>query len=449
MEPAPPIDDDTFAAAMAPLGPFEPAVSLAVAVSGGPDSMALCLLADRWARRHGGTVLALTVDHRLRPDSAREAETVAGWLAAHGIDHRILAWRQANGPAAGSIQAAARTARYRLLEQACADAGILHLLLAHTRDDQAETVLLRLSKGSGVDGLAAMAPVRETGSVRLLRPLLDTGKRQLLATCQNFGQAWIEDPSNRATRFARGRLRQVAEALGTEGLSAERLADTAKRAGRARAALEATAGDWLGRHAAIYPEGYVRLDRAELLEAPQEIALRALSRCLLVVGGGQHPPRLDRLERLHSALQAGRDAGGRTLGGCRILTDRPGHLLICREPAATETVELAAEERSAAGAIDWDGRFRILPPPGRLSSDLRIRRLGVSGRKALRSAGLAAERMPAVAALSLPGLWDGDALYALPKFVSLHQRTKSCKVSVCGARFFPSRRLTDPAFAVV
>ena len=449
VDSGPPIDDDTFAVAMAPLGPFEPAVSVAVAVSGGPDSMALCLLADRWARRRGGSVLALTVDHGLRPDSAREAVTVAGWLGAHGIDHRVLTWRHSGGAAAGSVQAAARTARYRLLERACADAGILHLLLAHTRDDQAETVLLRLSKGSGVDGLAAMAALRETGSVRLLRPLLHVGKRRLQATCRRFGQAWIEDPSNLAPRFARGRLRRVAGALGAEGLSPERLADTAKRAGRARAALEAATGEWLGGNAAVFPEGYIRLDRARVLGAPEEIALRALSRCLLAVGGRAHPPRLDRLERLLDVLRAGEDAGGRTLGGCRVIADRSGGLLICREPAATEMVGVIEEDRAVGRSIHWDGRFRITPPPGRLPSDLQVRRLGVSGRTALRSAGLAAKRMPAVAALSLPGLWDGDALFALPKFVSLHQRTKSCKVSVCGARFYPSRRLTDPAFAVV
>lgn len=444
-----PLDDDAFASAMAPLGPFEPDPTVAVAVSGGPDSMALCLLADRWTRTRGGSVLALTVDHGLRTGSDREAGTVAGWLASRGIDHRILTWRHADGPATGSIQAQARAARYRILEQACADAGIFHLLLGHTRDDQAETVLLRLSKGSGIDGLAAMAPVRETGSVRLLRPLLDVGKRRLLATCRRYRQDWIEDPSNLAPRFARGRLRRVAKALGSEGLSPERLADTARRAGRARAALESATGEWLGKHAAIFPEGYIRLDRARFVDAPEEIAMRALSRCLLVVGGGAHPPRLDRLERLHGALRAGEDAGGRTLGGCRILTDRPGRMLICREPAATETVNLAGGDGCAVQTVVWDGRFRVLPPPGRLPCDLQIRRLGASGRTALRSAGLAAERMPAAAALSLPGLWDGDALFALPKIVSLHQRTKSCKVTVCGARFYPSRRLTDPAFAVV
>ena len=270
---------------MARLGPFEPSPTVAVAVSGGPDSMALCLLADRWARRQGGSVLALTVDHRLRTGSAEEAATVAAWLADRRIVHRVLPWRGRS--AGGSVQAAARTARYGLLEQACGEAGILHLLLAHTLDDQAETVLLRLSRGSGVDGLAAMAGVRETANIRLLRPLLDAGKPRLRATCRQFGQDWIEDPSNSAPQFARGRLRRVSAALEQEGLTADRLADTARRASRARSALDGGAAELLGRAAAVYPEGYATLDRARLMDAPEELALRALSRCLIAFGAGR------------------------------------------------------------------------------------------------------------------------------------------------------------------
>ncbi len=445
-----PLNDGAFAHAMTSLGPFEPSPELAVAVSGGPDSMALCLLADRWARAAGGSILALTVDHGLREESANEAETVAGWLAARGIRHRVLTWcHPGETTPSGSIQAAARDARYRLLERACEAAGILHLLLAHTRDDQAETVLLRLSKGSGVDGLAAMAAVRETGRVRLLRPLLTVSKRDLRATCRRFGQSWVEDPSNLAQRFARGRLRRSGQALAAEGLSADRLADTARRAGRARAALEAATGAWLGHAASVFPEGYVRLDRNALLQAPDEIALRGLSRCLLVTGAGRHAPRLDRLERLYGALcKDGRFAGS-TLGGCRVTADRSGDLLIWREPAATETLAVPTRHGRWTAPVEWDRRFRITPPSGRLPAGLQIRRLGAPGRAALRSTGLAAERVPSGTLLSLPGIWDGDTLFALPKFVSLQQRTKSCKVVVCGAEFVPSRRLTDPAFAVV
>ena len=155
-----PIGAAEFAALLDPLGPFEPAPLLAVGVSGGADSLALVLLADRWARARRGSVLALTVDHALRDGSAAEAAQVGHWLAARGIAHEVLRW---DGPKpATAIQETARAARYRLLGQRCAGTGILHLLLAHHRDDQAETVLLRRAQGSGRDGLAGMAAIRET-----------------------------------------------------------------------------------------------------------------------------------------------------------------------------------------------------------------------------------------------------------------------------------------------
>ncbi len=431
---------------MSRLGPFEPSPTVAVALSGGPDSMALCLLADRWARGRGGSVLALTVDHRLRPDSAAEAQIVAGWLGARRIAHRVLPWRHPGGQ--GSVQAAARGARYRLLEQACAEAGILHLLLAHTLDDQAETVLLRLSKGSGIDGLAAMAPLRETAQIRLLRPLLGIGKRRLQATCRGSGQGWIEDPSNSAQRFARGRLRAVSAALREEGLTPARLADTARRAGRARSALEIATASLMARAVSVYPEGYVLIDRDLLMQAPEELALRALSRCLLTVGAGDHPPRLDRLERLYQALRDNAGAAGRTLAGCRVVPDKAGRLLMCREPIAAETKSLGRSADISSEPVPWDGRFRITPPSGRLPDGLEIRRLGGPGRAILRSEGMAADRLPAIAALSLPAIWHGDRLFALPQFVTLQSAHNSCKVPVCGVRFVPSRRLTDPVFVV-
>lgn len=168
---AEPVGGPEFARAMAALGPFESAPRLALAVSGGSDSMALALLASAWAEAKGGEATALIVDHGLRRGSAAEAGRVRAWLRARGIGCRILRWRGAK-PAA-NLQAAARAARYALLTGWCRKAGILHLLLAHQQDDQAETLLLRLGRGSGLDGLAAMAPLASGADLRLLRPLLD------------------------------------------------------------------------------------------------------------------------------------------------------------------------------------------------------------------------------------------------------------------------------------
>ena len=174
------VGDKEFADLMARFAPFESKPVLAAAVSGGPDSMALALLADRWARKRGGSVVALTVDHRLRHGSGAEAHRVASWMKHRGIRHHVLR-RRGDAPV-GNVQAKARQARYELLSQWCRRHGVLHLLLAHHRDDQAETVLLRLARGSGVDGLAAMSPVAETPDLRHLRPLLALPRDRLLAT---------------------------------------------------------------------------------------------------------------------------------------------------------------------------------------------------------------------------------------------------------------------------
>jgi len=177
---------------MASFAPFETLPQLAVAVSGGPDSLALVHLADLWARRRGGSAVALIVDHRLRPESGREAHRVAGWMAAAGISRRIL--RAGEPLPEANIQDWARDARYALLSAACRRAGILHLLTAHHRDDQAETLLLRLGRGSGLDGLSAMAPVVELTDCRLLRPFLPVAKSELIGWLRSKGLEWIDDP---------------------------------------------------------------------------------------------------------------------------------------------------------------------------------------------------------------------------------------------------------------
>ena len=157
MAGAKPISKKEFAASMAALGPFERPPALAVAVSGGADSMALTLLAADWAAARRGSIVALTVDHRLRNESRAEAKQVAAWLAARGIEHKILAWT--GEKPSSDVQAAAREKRYELLEDWCRRQGILHLLVAHNLDDQAETFLLRLGRGSGLYGLSGMASV--------------------------------------------------------------------------------------------------------------------------------------------------------------------------------------------------------------------------------------------------------------------------------------------------
>jgi tRNA(Ile)-lysidine synthase len=406
-----------------------------LAVSGGPDSTALLLLAARWraSRANGPALIAATVDHGLRREAKDEAAAVARLAKKLNVPHRILAWR-GKKPKTG-VQAAARTARYVRLEAWCARAGVLHLLLAHHREDQAETLLLRLARGSGLDGLAGMAAVAERASCRRLRPLLAVPRARLEATLRAAGRVWIEDPSNRDPAYLRVRLRQAEAVLAAAGLDSARLAETAARLGRARAALEAGVATLLARTALVHPAGFVRLDPAALMAAPEEIGLRALAAVLALVGGASYTPRLERLERLYRALPGGIGAG-RTLGGCRILPQR-GRLLVCREPAAVAPPVAALP----GGAVHWDGRFCLyLPttaPPGLSLGALGAARLAVL------------PAWPAAARAGLPALSDGRGVLAVPALGYVREGAEGGWLAAARLFFRPSRPLSGSGFTVV
>ena len=402
--------------------------------------MALTLLLQDWVRSLGGKLTALTVDHGLRPESAAEASQVAGWLRHRKIDHVILT--RPAGSFGGNLQAAARKARYALMSAWCADRRVLHLFLAHHLEDQAETVLLRLARGSGVDGLAAMAPVIETPDLRLLRPLLGVPRARLAATLAAAGQAHVEDPSNVNAAFGRVRLRRAAPLLDREGLTAARLGATARRMARARTALEAVTARLLADAATLYPEGYAVFGLAPFRTAPREVALRGLSRLLTVVAGVDYPPRFGRLERLmEQMLSDDGFGGGRTLGGCRVLP-RKGRLLICREPRAASDVVPAS-----GGEILWDGRFRL-----RIDGASRgeVRRLGRKGWTELvaKCPDLRSTTIPAAVRPSLPSLWYLDDVVSVPHF-NYVRRGADADIDLPIVRettFAPMRPLTGAGF---
>jgi tRNA(Ile)-lysidine synthase len=305
-----PIRGAEFSRLMAALGPFEDRPTIAAAVSGGADSMALILLLDRWARARGGAAIALTVDHRLRPAATAEARQVAAWLAARGIAQRSLTWAHGGARPRSALQAQARLARYRLLAGWCRRRGVLHLALAHHAGDQAETVLMRLARGAGIDGLAGMSASLARDGVRVIRPRLLSDPLRLRASLAAAGQDWIEDPSNRDERFERVRWRRLVP-------PDQRLpiALAAAEIGAERRRREHDLADLLAR-ARLTPGGDLDLPLAPLLAAPPALALAALARCLIAVGGQTYPPRRASLERLLAGLAAGGPA--RTLGGCRV-----------------------------------------------------------------------------------------------------------------------------------
>src|SRR5712671_1261567 len=212
--------------------------AIVLAVSGGPDSIALMWLAARWRRAlaRGPRLIAVTVDHGLRPGAAAEARYVKRLARSLDLPHRTLRW---TGPKPKTgLPAAARTARYRLLAQAARASGATHILTAHTRDDQAETLLMRLLRGSGIGGLAAMARESERDGVLLARPFLHVSKSQLVATLKKAKIGFADDPTNRDTSFTRPRLRAIMPVLAAEGGDARNLARLASRLARANQAVE-------------------------------------------------------------------------------------------------------------------------------------------------------------------------------------------------------------------
>lgn len=438
-ESAETLSDAQFDRAMSRLGPFEPAPALAVAVSGGADSLALALLADRWARARGGNVTGLTVDHRLRPESAAEAAAVARILGAGGIRHETLVWP---GPyPLHDLQAAARAARYRLLDRWCRQHSVLHLLTAHHQDDQAETLLLRLGRGSGLAGLAGMAPITEAGPVRLLRPLLDCPAASLRQMLAGIGQDWIEDPSNRNEAFARVRLRRLAPQLAACGLTASRLAETCRQLGRARQALERHTDRLLADAVELHPGGFALLDGGKLAAAPDEIRLRALAALLATIGGSTYPPRFERLERLAAALAEGRLGRGKTLGFCQLRPWR-GRILVSREPSAIAP-PAGVPDRDA---LLWDGRF-LVHRRSAAAAPVQIGAVGAADSAVLRAIVPAsmAHHLPLGAWPSLPAFRQGATLVAVPH---LGWRCPGARIDV-EIRLRPKRPLSSSGYAVV
>lgn len=322
------------------------AKALVLAVSGGPDSTALMVLASRWrkAMKRGPELIAVTVDHGLRVEARREARDVARLAKELGLAHRTLRWTDAK-PKAG-IPRAAREARYRLLAQAARKAGASHVLTAHTRDDQAETVVMRLARGSGITGLAAMQrvsviPGRAKGRgaetrndpVFLVRPFLDVAKARLIATLTKSNIAFADDPTNRDAAFTRARLRGLMPQLAAEGLDAARLALLARRAGRADAALEQIVDIvWRGL-AAAGPGRSLRFEAAALARTPHEILLRLMQRAVGATAS-EGPVELGKLEFMTEGLVSGLASGirwRRTLAGA-LLTLQKGHLAIETAP---------------------------------------------------------------------------------------------------------------------
>jgi tRNA(Ile)-lysidine synthase len=360
-----------FDAAMRDLGPFGPQPHLAVAVSGGADSTALALLAHDWTRARNGTILALIVDHGLRPAAAGEAALTAARLHARGIAGQIITLAI---PPGSAMQERARIVRHHALATAAAAVGAVHLLFGHHAADQAEGLAMRAARGPG--GAAGMAGFAARHDIVLLRPLLACTPADLRAHLRQLDVAWIDDPSNADPRFERARVRAHQPAM--------RAAATT-----AHVATQTEAARYLADHARIDPAGFALLRADHLPPA----ALAALIRA---IGGAVYPPARASIDRLAKALRPA------TLGGVHIM--RAGRLgpgwLLCREPAA------CAPPAPARSGTLWDGRFRLRHPPPAAET---IGALSAHAARCRSRTGL-----PSAVLRALPAFFRNGAVVAVP-----------------------------------
>ncbi len=404
-------DSDSGSALLAAFSVLNAYPSAALAVSGGPDSVALMHLARRWCSvtgRDPASFIVLTVDHGLRPESKSEAEFVSGIARELDFRHETLTWAGPK-PSTG-LQAAARAGRYALMTAYCRAHGMACLVTAHTENDQAETMLMRLRRGSGLDGLAAMPPVSERDGVALVRPLLGVSKSRLIAYLRARSIPFVHDPSNDNVFFERTRLRHAMKALAQAGITRHALATSAARLNRCRDALSRATEVFMEKHLAVSPLGEAQIKRAALDAAPSEIALRVLSKVLTLIGGQEEPPRLIKLERLLHLLALPR--WEMTLGGCAISAS-PETLRVFREAGRMKNVTHILKPGETA---IFDGRFQV-SLGSQATANVTVKALGAKGWAIYASAvretkGI--QKPSRAPALATPGFWDGERLLAAP-----------------------------------
>ena len=425
---------------MAQCGPFEQRPALAVAVSGGVDSMALLHLAHGWAQARGGKVTALTVNHQLRPEAADEAAQVGLWCKSLGIAHHVLAWQPP--VLRNNIQEQARTGRYALLTQWCREQQVLHLFTAHSRDDQCETLFFRLARGSQLEGLAGMPLVTDLEGVRLVRPLLHHSKQELIAAMQGVGQSWLEDPSNKNSAYTRNYIRlQLANHDPDMQLSRQ----TEKLAGHfsnIRNALFLHNVSSLTNSVSLYPEGYAALNMAEFTVLTTEAARRLLAALIPALNGSYHPPRPAALQRLYQALCEGRKC---SLAGL-VFIPAKRQVWVTREMAVLPKA-LPLLNQHWKGL--WDSRFRIFfenKASDKISDNVfSLRFLGKAGLDAAFEQIMPPSSMRILPALrALPSLWHLEELVCVPhmgyqntKFDNICFEAMFCSVKpLAGSPFF-------------
>ncbi|WP_085907203.1 tRNA lysidine(34) synthetase TilS [Kiloniella majae] len=405
-----PIEEEEFAQLMSvialPRNPFR----IGVAVSGGADSMALCLLLRNWVKTKGGELFAVTVDHGLRPESGIEAQWVHARLVAEGIQHDVLTRSLSDEEQEkGSSQVRARKARRDLVAGWCKEKEIFFLALGHHLDDQIETFLMRLVRQSKSDGLAGISMQRQDGAMTLIRPLLSFPKERLIETLKYCGWGWIEEPSNQRADYLRNRIRHQLPSLERQGLRKSSLERITHSLGRIRRSLQKKTDAFIDQRVRLNPVGYVEIDFRESEKFQIEIFQRVLQRTLLTVGGGNYSPKTNKLDRLVQSL-IGTEPVKATLAGCEIIK-KDDVLFVVRENRLVPKLSLTPGQEYL-----WDNRFFVQVNDEMESDSLILQTLGERGWQDLCALHPAVKNVGVsrFVRYSLPAVYLGDKIITVP-----------------------------------
>lgn len=306
------------------------AKKIAVAVSGGADSMALALMLKDFAHDNQLELHALHVNHNLRPESALEAEQVKDWLASYGINCEIFTPKDSIAEMNGNLMQNARQVRYDLMIDYCLKHHIQYLAVAHHQQDAVETFLMRLARGSGVDGLSSIKPITSVNcdaqEIKIIRPLLNIDKVSLQNYLQSKGQDWIEDPTNHNMRFTRTKMRQLIPILADYGISSKRIALVTQHLQRTSDFLQEVAGKWLVQNAIINAVEII-IPSESWGELHHEMQLRTLSYALKQLNPQKAELRFEKLEYLRQKMLSPNDFRGQTLHHCQIKYTKGNYII--------------------------------------------------------------------------------------------------------------------------
>lgn len=407
--------------------------------------MALLLLTSVWARATNSIIVALTVNHNLRAEAASEAKQVAKWCAARNIEHHTLNWLHEQPPTT-AIQSSAREARYLLMSNWCKDKAIKYLLTAHHQGDQAETLFFRLARGSGLLGLAAILPVSNKNGITLLRPLLTTSKTRLIATLQQHGQEWIEDPSNQNPQYTRVAIRkQLENIIASDSDFLERITTLTRKLQHFRAGVENYIKNELAENAIISPLGYA------VINLKNPISAEAFSYLLQIISGNEYPPRSEKLARFYTQIYENKNTNSplkkRSFFGLIFELAADNSLLIYREEKAIQP----AISIAAGNSVMWDKRFLLAS-----NTQLTARALGTDGIKLINSQAahllnqLIKSGIKKSVLKTLPSFWHLEELVTVPHigYMTTNPDFSNTKTS---ANFSPSKienHLLEKLFAL-